>query len=120
MLHKSRIWSITPAESPESLAYMLTQQTWVLCSAFQLGNYFYLNDATSADGAQEYGVVRMFTRPELLVQVESITFSWCSIEAALELIQKINANEFDSQLLGRISARQVQTADEHGSCHLCV
>ena len=120
MLHKSRIWSVKLAESPESLAHILTQQTWVLCAAFHLGNYLYLNDATSADGAQEYGVVRTFTRPELLVQIESITFSWCSMEAALDLIQKINANEFDAQLLDRISARQVQTAEEHGFCHLCV
>lgn len=120
MLHRNRVWSVQVADSHESLAYMLTQQTWTGCSAFQLGNYLYANDAFNADGAQEYGVLRTFTKPEWLVQVESITFSWCSYEKALELIHQINSSQFDSQLLDRVHANRIQTPAEHGSCYLCL
>lgn len=120
MLHRNRVWSVSEAESAESLAQMLTQQVWTGCSAFRLGTYLYANDATSADGAQEYGILRVFSKPEWLVQVESITFSWCSIETALELIDKINSNQFDSQLVDRVRAIRFQSPAEHGSCYLCV
>jgi hypothetical protein len=120
MLHKSRMWSVTDVDSPENLAFKLTQQSWTGCSSFRLGNYLYANDSTGADGAQEYAVLRTFSKPELLVQVETITFSWCSLETALELIQKINTNQFDSQLLDRVRASQFQKPVEHGSCYLCI
>ncbi len=120
MLHRSRFWSVVDVAVAEALAYKLTQQTWTGCTAFRLGTYVYTNDATGPDGAQEYAVLRSFTRSDLLVQVETITFSWCSEDRALALIQQINANEFDSQLLAKVPAIRFQTAAEHGSCHLCV
>ena len=120
MLHRSRHWSVTEVQSAEELAYRLTQQTWTGCTAFRLGQYFYANDAFSGDGAQEYGVLRSFTKTELLVQVETITFSWCDEKTALELIQKINSNQFDSQLLDRIQAVRFQTPEEHDFCSLCI
>lgn len=120
MLHKHRMWSVTDINSSDELAIKLTQQTWPGCTAFRQGTYLYANDATSGDGAQEYAVLRMFTREDLLVQVETITFSWCSIESATELIQQINSNQFDSQLLDRVQAKRFQSPAEHGSCYLCV
>ena len=54
MLHSKRIWSIVPAESPEWLAEQLTQYTYCGCNGFRLGDYLFVNDATCADGAQEY------------------------------------------------------------------
>ena len=54
MLHSKRIWSIVTAESAEWLAEQLTQFTWCGCNGFRLGDYVFVNDATCADGAQEY------------------------------------------------------------------
>ena len=45
--------------------------------------YLFLNDATSGDGAQEYGAIKRL--PDTWLQVESITFSWCTYESALAL-----------------------------------
>lgn len=120
MLHRNRIWSLSQVASPEELALKLTEVTWTGCTAFQLGMYLFANDATSPDGAQEYAVFRAFQQPDSLVQVESITFSWCSFANALELIQQIQANRFDSQLLARIPRNRFQNPEEHNICDLCL
>jgi len=120
MLHRNRVWSVTDVVSPEELAHKLTQQTWTGCSAFRLGQYLFANDATCADGAQEYAILRQFFRPGILVQVESMTFSWCRESRALELINQISSNHFDSQLLDRVRAGRFQTPEEHDFCSLCL
>jgi hypothetical protein len=118
MLHRKRIWSIAPAESAESLAEQLTQCTWCGCNGFALGGYLFVNDATCADGAQEYGVLRK--RDDRYVQIESITFSWMTAEKALDLIRRVLAGEFDDDRYGVVDARRIETAEEHGRCHLCM
>lgn len=120
MWHSKRRWSLRTAESAEKLAHQLTEFTWTGCQAFSLGEYILANDATSADGAQEYGVLR--PDPEdgsRLIQIESITFSWCSEERALELLQRMFQGEFDLHVLGYFCRSRFQTSEQHGFCLLC-
>jgi hypothetical protein len=119
MLHKRRVWSVAKVESPEDLAEKLTQHTWCCCNAFELQGYVFANDATSADGAQEYAVVMPVSHEIDFMQIESITFSWCSREKALELIGKVVAGEFDSDRYDRVHRRHFQTPAEHGRCGHC-
>lgn len=120
MLHSKRIWSISSVESAEALATKLAQYTWTGCQAFQLEGYIFANDATSGDGAQEYAVLKPSKRGDDLVQVESITFSWCTEVKALALIQRVIAGDFDFMSMCHISRDRFQAISEHGVCYLCV
>lgn len=119
MLHEIRVWSVTTVQSPEHLAQMLTEFTWCCCNAFRLQGYIFANDATSADGAQEYAVLRTAAEASELVQIESITFSWCSPEKAMELIQSVVAGRYDAECYDRITATRFETPGEHGVCGHC-
>jgi len=117
MFHKKRTWSVKAIESAEELAKKLSGQIWTLCSGFRYGGYLFLNDSFSEDGAQEYGVIKEITG----IQVETITFSWCNYERALQLINEIvngycENNGWNSGIDIDI---QVQTHEEHGRCPLC-
>ena len=70
MIHDKRVFMVNEVATVAELAENVTQHTWTLCTAFQLGDLFFLNDSFSEDGAQEYAVVRDGR------QIESITFSW--------------------------------------------
>ena len=122
MMHCTRRWAVGPAATAEDLARMLTQSTWTLCSGFQVEGhpaYVFLNDATHEDGALEIAVVKVIGAGRWL-QVESITFSWCSLEAAERHIRAALAGEYDAHdfvhkvdLVGRLD-----TPEQH-RCHLC-
>lgn len=43
MFHRSRVWCVTPVASAEDLAEKLTTVTWTCCTAFELGDYLWLN-----------------------------------------------------------------------------
>lgn len=118
MWHKRRIWQIFPAESAEWLAEALTQSTWCGCNGFSLGGYLFVNDATSADGAQEYGVLRK--NGEHYLQIESVTFSWMTQARALDLIHRVLRGEYDTYCYGHIESNHIQTPEQHGRCHLCM
>ena len=60
MIHTKRRWMVSVVDSPQTLAEMLTDRTWTLCSGFTVAGheeYLFLNDAFHADGAQEYAVL---------------------------------------------------------------
>ena len=79
MMHKSRTWCIFPIATKEDLAHKLAESTWCLCTAFEIGDYLFLNDATSEDGAAEYAVLKKPATAEApYMQIESITASWMS------------------------------------------
>ena len=120
MLHKKRIWSLTQIDSAEELAIKLFQVTWTGCQAFLLNQFIFANDSTSADGAQEYAVLRPSSSSECLEQIESITFSWCSESRSLELIRFILTDGCDLVAWCHLPRRQFQTAQEHGNCCLCI
>lgn len=81
MLHRGRVHTVTDIASAEELAAKLVERTWTLCTGFRHAGLLFLNDSTGPDGAQEYAVVRDGR------QVESITFSWCTVPKALEIIR---------------------------------
>ena len=121
MLHNKRIWSVVGIESQDVLAQKLAQFTWTGCSAMELQGYLFANDSTSPDGAQEYAILKPHGDGRDLVQIESITFSWCKEDRALELIEEICAGKFDGFAFehGRVSRSRFQTPSEHGYCGLC-
>ncbi len=122
MMHKRR-WVVSAVPTIEQLAEMLTQRSWTLCSGFSVDGhpaYLFLNDATHEDGAAEFAIVSGgMSGPH--VQIESITFSWCSIDSALEHIRKALAGDYDASSFARaldLSGR-LDTPERHGRCHLC-
>jgi hypothetical protein len=117
MLHSRRIWSIAPADSADWLAEQLTQYTWWACNGFRLDDYVFVNDATCADGAQEFGVLR--GEGDHFVQIESLTFSWMTGKEAATIIRRVLAGEFDNERYGTVDASRLQTPEQHGHCHLC-
>ena len=60
MFHNKRVWCVSPVASAEELARKLTETTWCCCTAFALGDYLWLNDSTSPDGAQEFAIYAEF------------------------------------------------------------
>lgn len=118
MRHRTRAWNPHPVESAEVLAKKLTDVTWTGCTAFELGDYLFLNDATCGDGAQEFAVVKRLPDGSF-EQLESITFSWCTYEKALELIRQTLAGEFDQVDWRKAVTPRLETSAEHGRCYLC-
>lgn len=121
-MHRTRKWCLSTVPTLEQLAEMLTQRTWTLCSAFCVEghpDYLFLNDSTSEDGAQEYAVVKRPPAPgEKTLQIESITFSWCSLDRAADLIRSALAGNMDYDIFIPV-VPTIQTLAEHGHCPLC-
>lgn len=117
-MHDTRVWCVTPVESAEELARKLTGMTWCCCTAFAIDLYIWLNDATSPDGAQEYAVLRK-EEDGSLVQIESITFSWCSYDESLKYVRQTLRGEDDRNEWSRRVRPILQTAAEHGRCSHC-
>ena len=122
MMHKKRVWCVTPKDTPEEVARLLEEHSWTLCTGFGLGEYVFLNDSASEDALQEYAFVKRPVDAEAsFVQVESITVSWCSVEKLLDLIRRTLNGEFDTDgLFGAVQPR-LETGDEHRArdCSLC-
>jgi hypothetical protein len=124
MMHNKRRWCLSIVETAEELAEKLTQHTWTLCTAFSVRGHedvVFLNDATSENGAQEYAVMLWCTFIEgqrTGVQIESVTFSWCSQAEALEIIRPLLTHEDDSVIAVEVYP-VIQTPEQHGRCHLC-
>lgn len=117
MMHARRRFCLCPVESISELADKLTRHTWTLCTAFRLGDYLFLNDSTSEDGAQEYAVVRAPTDDGPAAQVESITFGWCDLEKAAAYIRRTLDGEFDPAAQP-VSVR-VESSARHERCGHC-
>lgn len=122
MMHKRR-WCVAPVATAEELAEKLTKHTWTLCTGFFVPTqprYLFLNDATHEDGAGEYGVISGgLEGPH--VQIESITFSWCSIEEALDHIRKTLAGDYDASGFAHSLdlAGRLDQPTQHVRCHFC-
>lgn len=82
------------------LAYSLEMRVMCGCTGFEVPGYLILNDATSPDGAAEYGILKILVddRPGgalLVQQVESITFGWHqSLALAYEEVRAILRGDF--------------------------
>jgi len=119
MLHRNRVWCVTPADSTASLARQLTETTWCNCTGFELDGYWFLNDSTGPDGAQECAVVKIDGCHGRPVQIESITFGWCTEIKALEHIQATLEGRYDASDFSHEVAPTIETPDQHGRCHHC-
>lgn len=105
--------------SADDLARRLADTTWTCCSAFELGGYLWLNDATSADGAQEFAVIKKAGPLGRPWQVESITFSWCDFDTALRYIQQTLRGGDDNNDFAHEVSPILQSPSEHGCCCHC-
>ena len=85
MIHHRRAFTITDVDTVEELAQKLSHHTWCGCNGFRLGALLFLNDAFSADGAQEYAV---WHEPRA-VQIESVTASWMTEDALTRCIRRL-------------------------------
>lgn len=122
MMHEHRTWCVWEVASPEELAEKLTSTTWCCCSAFRVRGhprYVWLNDATSADGAQEYAACRLTERADTVIQLESITVSWCDYERLLLFIRATLRGDDDCSKWAHEVPAMIQTADAHGRCGHC-
>jgi hypothetical protein len=119
MLHDARRWCVSPVDSAEELAHKLTEYTWTCCTAFEFQSYLWLNDATCADGAQEYAVVKRNGPQGKPLQIESITFSWCDFAKALAYIERTLRGDDDGNDFAREVTPVLETPDQHGRCHHC-
>ena len=88
MFHQNRVWCVTPVSSAVESAQKLTTGTRTCCTAFELGGYLWLNDATSPHAAQEYVGVKKLAPNGRPFQVESITISWCDDDEWIQYIQR--------------------------------
>lgn len=115
MIHTNRPFSATEVATAEELAEKLTKHSWTLCTGFRFSGHLFLNDSFSEDGAAEYAVIRESDG----VQVESITFGWCSEEQALGYIKQV-VEPTDAEDT-RAFPPKVTKVRPHpaGSCHLC-
>lgn len=115
MLHKNRNWTILPVGTAEELAEKLTEHTWCGCNGFEYAGFLFLNDSTSGDGAQEYGIVQNGR------QVETVTFGWMKQEKALDYIRKIVSGPAGSlcEPWGEDLTARIQSPEQHGRCYLC-
>lgn len=123
MLHNNRRWVVATVATPEELAQKVTEITWCCCNGFRIEgtDYLFLNDATSADGAQEYGAVKRLDASEgaQWLQVESLTLGWCTYERALELIRKVLAGDYDHADYAFPVILRLDTPATHGYCSHC-
>ena len=80
MMHRNRIWGEPVEVTLEEFAEKVADgRTWTVCTAWKVGEYVFVNDATGDDGAQEYAVlVRDPESPDGWLQIESWTCSWMS------------------------------------------
>lgn len=120
MFHDQRRWCMTPVGSADDLARMLTTLTWCCCAAFELGDYLFLNDSTSPDGAQEFAVVKRNGSNGRFVQIESITFGWCDASTALRYIREAVAGDYDHNDIAHEVEPRLESPEQHQTCSHCV
>lgn len=124
MLHDSRRWSALPqpyASAEEMFERFSLCDTWTLCSAFWCNDILWLNDSFSEDSAQEYAVCRIchdYGDGRLIVlQLESITTSWCTLEKLIDYHKQAIDGVFDETPFGAYTV-YVDRSPAH-RCALC-
>lgn len=119
MFHEHRRWAIIKVESDDELAEKLAKYAWTRCTGFELSGYLFLNDATGADGAQEFAVVEIDGDDGQPLQLETITTSWCNKEKALGYIRDAIAGRYDRTEFAHPVPVSWEPIERHGRCHLC-
>ena len=123
MFFENRVLCIREVESPEELAYLLTERTWTLCSGFSVAGhpeFLFLNDSTCEDGLAEFAVIRGGLDAAVHRQVESLSFCWCTYQKALHLIYHALAGGFDrNHYYPSNLALRLETPATHQRCCFC-
>lgn len=89
-----------------------------LCTTFQVGDYYWLNDASCEDGAWEYAVYKGINNSQYL-KIESVTVSWCTDEKLMTYIRECLAGEWDNNPAW-LHSEPVELNFNHGdSCRFC-
>jgi hypothetical protein len=122
MMHK-RCWAVGPVASVEELAGKIckTGSTWTLCTGFYvLGHpdYLFLNDSSSENSAGEWAAIKGGLGATEHRQVETITFSWCTHERAVEHILAVLRGEYDAADYAYAVTPQLEAIAGH-RCYLC-
>lgn len=121
MFYEKRKYTIheytTVLDDLSKLATDLTDYTWCGCQGFKIDNYYLLNDSTGPDGAQEYAVFKKIDNK--LVQIESITFSWCNHHEALQYLSDILFGKYDDENYKSVDYNIIDNHKCFG-CHLCM
>lgn len=113
------VWIKGQAKDKESslaviLARLLTETYWTLCTAFTIGEYYFVNDATSEDGAGEWAILRKNPNGSF-DQVETITFGWLKVDKASTYISKILRGGYKTPIV-----KDVEFKTSHvGKCRFC-
>ena len=84
MIHH-HTYGIAPYTDLTQLVTALCDQTWTTCQGFSWSGLLLLNDSFSADGAQEYAVIRGGR------QIESLTVSWMTAADLATTLQDLAA-----------------------------
>ena len=92
---KDRTYTIKQVGDIDSLAYALTQVSWAVCNGFEYKGYLFLNDSTNSNEAQKYAIFKK----DYPLQIESITFGWCTINQARKYIENFINGNYDRQNL---------------------
>jgi hypothetical protein len=114
MIHTKRVFGVQKIPDIKTLANQLFHYTWTGCTGYQLGDYLFLNDSFSPDGAQEFAVHRI--SDDKFFQIESITIvNWSFSEKYLE---ELLSKAMESRLIIGSYELQLEDAELH-RCHLC-
>ena len=119
MFFENRIYKIREVTDIDWLAKHLSCMTWCLCNGFRYSGVWFLNDAGSEDGAQEYAAIILNEAGDF-IQVESITFSWCTAAEAKQYI--MDCARYAYRLNKQLPMNRVVTPRfDHavGSCSFC-
>ena len=59
MIHDQRCWGVSKMYTDQELAKALTKGNYTLCSGFELGKYWFLNDSSRDDKVTKWSVVKI-------------------------------------------------------------
>jgi hypothetical protein len=88
VFHKDRVHTIKKVEDINALAYDLTQVIWPRCNGFEFKGYLFLNDSADSTESKKYTIFKK----DSAIQIETITFGWCTINQARKYIENIISN----------------------------
>lgn len=95
MMHSKRPHQIATASTPQEIHDKLKRFSWTLCTGFRWKSLLLLNDSTSEDAIQEYGLIKLAPgREDQGIQIDSLTVSWMKQEEFVAFLEKAEAEEY--------------------------
>ena len=110
MIHRNRRYQIQSCYDLADLVQRLTTSTWCGCQGFCWNGLLILNDSFSADGAQEYTIVKNGK------EIESLTVSWMTPDQLTATLEHL-ATDPDPVTYGTVAV--VLESQALHRCGLC-